>query len=164
VTNRVFVAVWPPAEVLDAIAALERPAGEGVRWSGRDQWHVTLRFLGDADLDRVPDLSAPACMAVVGPKVIRLGRGVLCLPVTGLEELAASVVGATQGIGRPPEDRPFHGHLTLARLNGKPPRGVVGTPFSARFPVTEVALVASHLGQGPARYETLATTPLDPRP
>lgn len=158
--KRLFVAAWPPAEVLDAVEAIDRPAGEGVRWTRREQWHVTLRFLGTADLDGLPDIVAPAVEAVVGPEVARLGRGVLCLPVSGLDEVAAAVTEATRDIGRPPEDRPFHGHLTLARVQRKVPRGVVGTPFTARFPVTEIALVASHLGRGPAHYETLATTPL----
>jgi RNA 2',3'-cyclic 3'-phosphodiesterase len=157
VTARLFVAVWPPAEVLDAVAGLERPEAPGVRWTPRPQWHVTLRFLGEADLDRLPPLDATAGTADVGPKVARLGRGVLCLPVTGLDELAAAVIEATRDVGRPPEDRPFRGHITLARLRdrARPPKGVVGTPFQATFPVTEVTLVASQLGGGPARYEVL---------
>ena len=31
---RLFVAVWPPDDVLDAVAALERPAQDGLRWTG----------------------------------------------------------------------------------------------------------------------------------
>ena len=46
---RLFVAVWPPPEVLDVLAALPRTERPGVRWTTRDQWHVTLRFLGMAD-------------------------------------------------------------------------------------------------------------------
>ena len=56
---RLFVAVWPPDEVLDLIAALPRPEVEGLRWTTRDQWHVTLRFFGSVEL-------APAAVALRG--------------------------------------------------------------------------------------------------
>jgi 2'-5' RNA ligase len=46
---RCFVAVWPPDDVLDDLAALPRPAATYARWSTRDQWHVTLRFFGELD-------------------------------------------------------------------------------------------------------------------
>ena len=42
-----------PAEVLDQIGASPRVYLPGVRWTTRDQWHVTLRFLGSADVDAV---------------------------------------------------------------------------------------------------------------
>ncbi|MEA2686121.1 MAG: hypothetical protein QOE93_1316, partial [Actinomycetota bacterium] len=59
---RLFVAVWPPAPLLDAVAALDRPAVPGLRWTGREQWHVTLRFLG-----AVEDVAAVvAGLAVAG--------------------------------------------------------------------------------------------------
>lgn len=161
------MAVWPPAEVLDRIAALDRPEGPGVRWTGRDQWHVTVRFLGAVDeaeaVAALGRVRAAAGEAVVGPKLARLGRGVVCLPVSGLEALAAAVTEATAEVGRPPEDRPFRGHLTLARLKGHLPRGVVGMAFEAAFPVREVALVRSGADDGPARYTTLAIVPLGER-
>lgn len=159
---RLFVAVWPPDEVLDAVGSLRR---EGrARWTRREQWHVTLRFLGEADpaeaTAALASLRAPAAEAVLGPAVRRLGRGVVQVPVAGLDDLAAAVTEATAGLGGEPEGRRFRGHLTLARVDGKVPAGVLGQPISARFPVDEVCLVASHLGPGPARYETLHRTPL----
>ncbi len=159
--NRLFVAVWPPAEVLDAVEGLYRPVAAGGRWTRRDQWHVTLRFLGSADVDEVAAavgvLGHAPVEAVVGPAVAMLGEGVVQLPVVGLETLADAVVSATVGVGRPPEARPFFGHLTLARVAGEPPEGVLGQPLSASFPVDEVALVGSGLGGTAARYTTLAS-------
>ena len=55
---RLFVAVWPPYEVVNSIAALERPPLPGLRWTTPDQWHVTMRFLGDVDDGSVPALVA----------------------------------------------------------------------------------------------------------
>lgn len=167
---RLFVAVWPPPEVLDRIAALDRPDVTGLRWTRRDHWHVTLRFLGS-----VPDVepavaavaaasrSAAATEAVLGPRVERFGRRVLHVPVCGLEEVAAAVVAATDGIGRPPGDRPFAGHVTLARVSEKSTvdlRPLTGAPVSGRWPVTEVCLVRSDLSGAGPRYDVEATFPL----
>jgi 2'-5' RNA ligase len=164
--SRLFVGVWPPEEVLDVVEGLRR---EGrARWTRREQWHVTLRFLGEAEpaaaIAALATLRASAAGAVLGPTVRRLGRGVVQVPVAGLDDLAAAVTAATAGIGVEPERRPFRGHLTLARVDGKVPPGVLGQPITARFPVDEVCLVASHLGTGPARYETLLRVPLPATP
>lgn len=180
---RLFVAVRPPDDVLAALAALARPEHPGLRWTTRDQWHVTLRFLGEVD-DPAPVAAALAAAplapteAVVGPEVVALNPRVLCLPVAGLDDLAAAVAAADlPGVGRPPEDRPFRGHLTLARLSrgrgerqgsGGPGRrrrrlrlgDLAGTPLAARFPVRDVRLVRSHLGPTGARYEDLAARSL----
>lgn len=162
--SRLFVAAWPPDDVLDAVEALYRPVDAGGRWTRRDQWHVTLRFLGPADGDEVATvlggLRHPPASAVVGPAVGLLGEGVVQLPVAGLDGLAAAVVSVTAGLGRPPEDRPFFGHLTLARMTGEPPAGVLGQPLSATFPVDSVSLVRSESGGDVARYPTVATFPL----
>ena len=58
---RLFVAVWPTPAVVEELGALPRPAAPGLRWTTADQWHVTLRFLGDAD----PGEAADAVSAVV---------------------------------------------------------------------------------------------------
>jgi 2'-5' RNA ligase len=71
------------------------------------------------------------------------------------------VVNATAGVGDPPDNRSFRGHLTLARLR---PRatvgGLTGISFSARFPVAEVALVYSELHPDGSRYHPLDTVAL----
>jgi RNA 2',3'-cyclic 3'-phosphodiesterase len=168
---RRFVAVWPPDDVLDLVEALYRPVDQGGRWTRRDQWHVTLRFLGEVDDpdDVVAALEgadlAPAT-ATLGPGVTVLGRSVLVIPVAGLDELAASVVAATSALGRPPEDRAFRGHLTLARARrGASVRGpalrLAEEEVAATFPVGEVRLVRSRLGPGGARYDDLFVRQLD---
>lgn len=164
---RLFVAVRPPPEIVERIAALGRPDEPGVRWVPRSQWHVTLRFLGEADGDearaalltlpgRAAGLGGPVT-AELGPAVSRLGRSVVCLPVQGLAPLAAAVAAATVGIGDPPDPRPFTGHLTLARLRGRAACGIAGAPFAGRFEVTTVELVRSTLAASGATHEVVAT-------
>lgn len=161
---RLFVAAWPSPEILDLVATLPRPHERGVRWTRRDQWHVTLRFLGNAAVDEAADalarLDAPACTAVVGPQVARLGRFVVVVPVAGLDELAAAVSDVTAEVGEPPDPRPFAGHLTVARLRNRAACGLTGTPITGSFPVTEVHLVRSDNGPDGSHYETVSVVPL----
>ncbi len=162
------MAVWPPDDVLDRVAALPRPAVDGLRWTGREHWHVTLRFLGPVpELDPVVEALAelpPAgpTTATVGPATDRFDQRVLHVPVDGLEEFAAAVVDATAHLGKPADDRPFHGHLTLARVarHAKADlRPLTGAPVEARWEVDSVCLVESRLHPAGARYEVLDRFP-----
>jgi 2'-5' RNA ligase len=170
---RLFVAVWPPPDVLEQVAALPRPTIVGLRWTRPDQWHVTLRFLGQVeDAGQVAGAVAGAAggavgaggvEAVLGPAVGRFAHRILHVPVAGLEDLAARVVAATAHLGEPPEDRPFAGHLTLARVaRGEriDLRHLAGQPIAARWPVAELALVQSHLSPRGAPYEVVDRFPL----
>jgi len=202
---RLFVAVWPPADVVDLLAAMARPQVDGVRWTTRAQWHVTLRFLGQVALDeataafaRIDVASSDPVSAVMGPATACLGRGVLQVPVNGLDELARLTAEATAGLagpggrpegkagpggrpegkagpggrpegtagpgrqGRRGDDRPFHGHLTLARSRSRKGdlRPMRGTPLAARWTVTELTLVASTPGREGSRYEVMSSLAL----
>jgi 2'-5' RNA ligase len=142
--------VWPPAPL---VAGFERP----------ERLHVTLRFLGEvADpASVVLPSSLPPAVATVGTSVRRLGRDAVVVPVAGLDELAAAVVAATAGVGRPPDHRRFTGHLTLARSKGPVPAVELGPLAGASWPVAEVTLVRSALGgRSGARYEVLERTPV----
>jgi len=167
-----FVAVWPPEEVLARLRALDRPELPGLRWSTEDQWHVTLVFLGEvaeADVgplgqavrDAASGLDA-GLTAELGPATRRLGRAVLCLPVAGLDEAAAAVRDRTAAVVADPDPRPFAGHLTLARARGvRPvPGPLVGRPCRAAWTVEALTLVRSETGPEGAAYESLVTAPL----
>src|SRR2546421_5190672 len=107
---RLFVAVWPSEEVLERIAALPRPEVRGLRWTTPDQWHVTLRFFGEADEDEVVAVfrgidveSTGDTVAHLGPATGRFGQRVLHVPVEGLEALARATLRATKGVGNAPD-------------------------------------------------------------
>lgn len=168
---RLFVAVWPPEPVLQALDALPRPALEGTRWTARPSWHVTLRFIGDVASSAADDLMAglrqvatahPPVRVELGPATTLLGSGVLAVPVTGLGPLAADVEQATAAIGRPPETRPFAGHITLARCRGRRrlPRRLAGQELAGSWVVERLALVRSQTHPDGARYDDVATIPL----
>ncbi len=162
---RAFVAVWPPPEVVASLSGLSRPEVVGLRWTGPDQWHVTLRFLGEVDEDEAAvafgaiTVGIPVVVAEMGPATGRFGRRILHVPVSGLDEVAAATVAATAGIGQPPEHRRFAGHITLARARhpgGVDLRPLTGASIAGRWVVPEITLVASRLGAGPdgrSRYD-----------
>ena len=162
--TRLFVAIWPPDDLLERLAEIERPNDPGVKWVPPENLHITLRFLGDADeddvIDRLDDVVLPASTAIVGPAFdLRAERSIM-LPVAGVDELAEVVEAAVRGLGTANERRRFAGHLTMARLarQARPDRSV-GRRFDAEFEVHEVALVASTLTDAGSIYETVETWP-----
>jgi 2'-5' RNA ligase len=160
---RLFVAAMPSEDVLDVIAALPRPDHPDLRWTTRDQWHVTLRFLGAID-DPTPvadaldatELGDPRDVRL-GPAVRALGTNIVCVPVKGLDDVANQVMAATADIGEAPPKRAFRGHLTLARRrHGRGSlRRFTGAPVDASWSCTSVALVRSHLHPRGARYDVI---------
>jgi RNA 2',3'-cyclic 3'-phosphodiesterase len=173
---RAFVAVWPPPDVVRLLADIDRPARPGIRWTTEDQWHVTLQFLGEID-DRQVDgeraslnqmVSAGGVTPVVavgGPSWEPLGSSILCLPVSGLEPLAAAVVAATPRLEGPAGpasaasvgERPFRGHVTIARAarGARRPWSATAVPCAASWVVDEITLVASTLHPAGARYRVI---------
>jgi len=177
---RAFVAVVPPDEVLDAVGrALSRARDRvsGARWSTRDQWHVTLQFLGDrVDLDAVAEgmggLDAGRERVGLGGAGAFPGsrRGtVLWIGAAAgagmFERLAGTVGAALAPLGYEPDARPFHPHLTLARLRvpGDLRGGIeaVGPdPVGPEWEPSTVALVESRLSREGARYRVHKTFPV----
>jgi 2'-5' RNA ligase len=159
---RLFVAAWPSAEVAERLGELPRFDEVGVRPVVPANWHITLRFLGEAEPDevaaRLGDAPLPSASIDLGPRVERLGPGQLVIPVTGADELAAAVREATADLGQPDQHR-FAGHLTVSRTKHDARSDLFGQPFHAAMTVREVALVESILDPTGAIYTTLATFP-----
>jgi RNA 2',3'-cyclic 3'-phosphodiesterase len=168
---RLFIAAWPDPSTVDRVALLERPVVAGLRWTSVDQWHVTLRFLGEVDdpapvAEALRPLGSATTEVTLGPVTAWFPGGrVLQVPVSGLEEVAADVAELTAPFvpldsGREAHRR-FTGHLTLARVRGTPlPAGVAaalaGVRLASSWTVGDVTLVASQMQSAGARYEVLA--------
>lgn len=161
--SRLFVAVHPPPEVVAALEALPRPDEPGVRWVPPGQWHVTLRFLGDADpgaaIEALVGAPLPGAVAEVGPRVGRLGRSAVVIPVAGLDRLADAVIAATGALGDAPDPRGFTGHLTLARLRHRGACRLAGAAVALSFAVREVSLVSSEVRASGAEHTVLRRFP-----
>jgi RNA 2',3'-cyclic 3'-phosphodiesterase len=162
---RLFIAVWPPEEVAAELTALHREDQRGVRFVRPENWHITLRFVGDAEPDEVIDALGGATLASarahLGPAVDVIAERALVVPVGGLDTLAGRVTECTSQLGEPPRKR-FVGHLTLARVKSHVPMPrALGALVGAEFDVEEIALVQSRLDPQGARYETIETWPVD---
>ena len=161
---RLFIAVWPPEEVVAELTTLHRKDQRGVRFVHPDNWHITLRFLGEAHPDEVIEAldgtTFAAARARMGPAVDVISERALVVPVDGLDALAERVTERTSRIGEPPRKR-FVGHLTLARVKSHVPMPrAIGALISAEFDVDEIALVQSRLDPQGAQYETIETWPV----
>lgn len=162
--ERMFVAVSLPSNVADLIAELPTRALRGVSYTKRSQWHITVRFLGNADraeaIAALGSIEAPAAKVELGPRVALLGDRVVMVAASGLDAVAVAVDDAFDGVGEPSE-RTFVGHVTLARLKGVPLRdpsrvSVLGASISTTFTADSISLFASELGAQGAQHALVA--------
>ena len=161
---RAFLAVVPPDPVLDALEERLHPlrAGEPqLRWLPRNQWHLTVQFLGAVGDDDTLTTALSDALTGVVPFPVRLaGAGAFPAPgratvawigvedATALDTLATIVHTTTAALGYEPERRPYHPHLTVGRLarpQSLTPRldSFGATPVGPPWTVGELALVQS---------------------
>jgi len=126
--TRAFVAICPPPPVLDAVeartAAVDIP---GSRRTPREQWHITVQFLGNAaDIEAVVGAlhgmrTAPAMVELVGAGAVggTRNRGTVfalgARPLDWLTELADEVTARLLPQGYERDFKTYLPHLTLAR-------------------------------------------------
>lgn len=152
---------------------------EGARWRDRDQLHLTLRFLGEVDgavardIDDVLHRIAMPAFSLVLRRTGFFKQGKLARVLwagveddRALRQLYKKIQHGLQAIGLPAENRRFHPHVTLARLNGIDPLEAEG--YAARyseytsppFIVDRFCLYSSHLSREGAIYTTEAEYPM----
>ena len=152
---------------------------QGVRWVPPENYHVTLRFIGELPQWRAEEVDAalavlrapafPLQLSGVGTfskagKVASLWVGVERTPA--LDHLQAKVETALHRAGVDRERRRFQPHVTMARLNDAPEAKVAGWVQahnlfrSEVIPVEHFTLFSSRLGKEQAAYEPEVEYPL----
>ncbi|WP_324759814.1 RNA 2',3'-cyclic phosphodiesterase [Haloarcula montana] len=172
----------------DAVRAVQQrfEGAGGLRFTDPEQAHVTLKFLGDTEPDRigeivqelesaVDDASVPPFEARFGglgvfPSMeyisvvwfgVREGHG-----AAELTTLHETIEDRTVAMGFDPEDHDFTPHVTLARMDhagGKERvQAVVGSadPDVGTLSVDEIRLTESVLGPDGPTYRTVESIPL----
>ena len=127
---RLFVGLELPWELRQRVAMLAHAGIPGARWVPPENYHLTLRFIGETpghvaeDIDHaLAALSArPFPLALAGIGTFGKGGRSQSLWVgvernEPLERLQGKIENALQRCGLEPERRRFQPHLTLARLD-----------------------------------------------
>ena len=132
---RLFTGLEIPAEIGQTLSSL-RGGLPGARWIDPENYHVTLRFIGDIDgasaheiasmlarIDRKPfDVTVQGLSSFGGRKPRAVVANIA--PTRPLIELQAELERLMQRIGLDPEGRKFTPHVTLARLHDVSSRDV----------------------------------------
>lgn len=169
--GRVFAAVplSPDARLAlaEQLSDVEIPA----RLAPPENWHVTLRFLGTVDqvtyerfLAAVSESELPSSFTVAldsvgafpNPRRAAVVWAGLARGEAELGTLNGVCEAAAQAAGLPAEERPFHPHVTLARV--RPPRSVThltDATLDVSYRADRLVVYRSHMGGGPVRYEPL---------
>ena len=175
---RLFVALDLPFPLRERLHRLTGGL-PGARWIPPQNYHLTLRFLGEMPGHRAEEVDL-ALAALRGRALTLQMQGVNVFEKAGrpitlyaavernpqLEHLQNKIETALQRIGFEPERRRFNPHVSLARLDNAPPDKLVGwlqahTLLRADpVPVTHFTLFSSRLGKDQAVYEAEIEYPL----
>jgi 2'-5' RNA ligase len=174
---RLFTGLEIPPDVALSLS-MSRGGLPGARWIDAENYHVTLRFIGDVDdstahevvsmLDQVKrrafDLHFDGITSFGGRKPRAVVASVASEPM--LMDLQAEQERLMQRIGLAPEGRKYTPHVTLARLRASSSRDVA-TYLSARglfrtppFRVSRFVLYSSRASMGGGPYVIEESYPL----
>ena len=174
---RLFTGIEIPSGVAQSLATL-RGGLPGARWIEPDNYHMTLRFIGDVDdtvarevislLARVQRRSFELRVEDLKSFGGRTPRAVVATlgPTPAVSELQAEHERLMQRVGLEPEGRKYIPHVTLARLRESSSRQVADylalrAPFrSAPFMVSRFVLFSSRASIGGGPYVVEAAYPL----
>jgi 2'-5' RNA ligase len=183
---RLFAAIDVPdaqkRSIEKSIQDLRKALAGAVRWVPRENWHATVKFLGEVADDRLDAVSSVLdAVCSVSPSTSAsltdvgafpsLGRArVLWAGLTDPEGRMAALAGALEKafgeLGLRQESRVLHAHVTLARIRAPIPIAAIvekAGPYAfdrEPFPVDQVVLFRSRLSRSGAAYEPIRTFPL----
>jgi 2'-5' RNA ligase len=174
---RLFTGIEIPVHIAESLALL-RGGLPGARWVEPENYHLTLRFIGDVDdvvAREVASLLANVRRSAFELRVEGLSsfggrkpRAVVASvsPAEPVIELQAEHERLMQRVGLEPEGRKYTPHVTLARLRDSTSRQVAeylssrAAFRSVVFPVVRFVLFSSRASIGGGPYVVEAAYPL----
>ncbi len=174
---RLFTGLEIPSSVAQSLAIM-RGGLPGARWIDPENYHLTLRFIGDIDDTLARDIAGELARVQRGGFELRLEglssfggrkpRAVVAAaaPVAPLIQLQAEQERLLRRFGLEPDARKYTPHVTLARLRDSSSRQVAdylaarGHYRSAPFQVSRFVLFSSRASVGGGPYVVEADYPL----
>lgn len=176
---RLFIALPLPGEIRNSLAQICGGIA-GTRWIEPENFHITLRFIGDIGRGEADDLHTELAsirfpefeIALKGIGMFER-RGHVHMLWSGIDqaqpiiELRDRIEAAAQRAGFPRETRKYKPHITLCRFKPQsmPDIGsyleMHNTFSTPSFPVEQFNLYLSRLGNGSAKYDVLSEYPLE---
>lgn len=174
---RLFTGLEIPSDIALDLANL-RGGISGARWIDVENYHITLRFIGDIDDATARDVYATLGQIRRSPFTVTIDtldsfgggrpRAIIAKAKAAqpLVELQAEQERLIRRLGIPPEPRKFTPHVTLARLRDASPPAVAaylsarGFFFSRRFEANRFVLFSSRNSVGGGPYVVEAAYPL----
>lgn len=178
---RLFTALEIPRDASLSLSLLRGgligPKGS-VRWVDQENYHITLRFIGDIEghvadeiahamdrIDRQPFMLQLAGVNAFGTKKPHSLYAAVA-PSPELTALQAEMERICQRLNLPADPRKFTPHVTLARIKNMPDEVIArylserGNFMTAPFPVTRFVLMSSKESTGGGPYIIEETWPL----
>ncbi|MCI0465577.1 MAG: RNA 2',3'-cyclic phosphodiesterase [Beijerinckiaceae bacterium] len=174
---RLFTGLEIPSGLAMDLSML-RGGLSGARWIDAENYHLTLRFIGDNDdgtarevhstLERIRQPSFTVTLEGLGSFGSSKPRALIAKarPAPALVELQAQQERLIRRIGIAPDPRKFIPHVTLARLRATTCAGVAeylsarGYFFSRQFEAKRFVLFSSRASTGGGPYIVEAAYPL----
>ena len=177
---RLFVAIDLPETIKNQVLELTRFGMRGVKWVNLDQFHLSLRFIGEVDQHSFESIKT--CLSKIRGSTCNLTlNGIGTFPMnknprviwTGVEknELLGQVRNKVEHqlsqIGISSERRKYHPHVTLGRVKENKIKGLgdyvaqYALFRSETFLVDNFVLFSSKLTPKGAIYTKEMTYPLD---
>jgi 2''-5'' RNA ligase len=177
---RLFVGVWLSEamrkEVIEYIGRI-RNDSSGFKWTGPENLHFTLKFLGEIPEVRLKELTLALKSAAARNQnfILKLGstgffppRGNSRIVWVGVSDGSGELVKLADGVehcclehGFTKADKMFQPHLTIARAKGDfPAVKLLQNKFISETGVSGFALIKSHLLPTGPEYQTLEIFPL----
>lgn len=177
---RLFFAIELPPPLREYLIALQdrlRPLLPRLSWTKGGNLHLTLKFLGEVDEQRVPRIVEaagtcpmmtpvtlrPAGLSLLPPRRAFRVLAAALAPDEALTSLQACLEARLGQLGFERERRPYHPHITLARArnpvsdakNAILQDTLTGIPGPEPTIVREFSLIQSALDPEGPRYTTL---------
>jgi len=175
---RLFSAIEIPRSIAERLTLL-RTRITGARWIDPENYHLTIRFIGDVDGATARDFTDALSGVELPPFALRLNglgsfgghkpRAIFAgiAHSEGLDALRRANERAAREAGLPPEGRNFKPHVTLARLRNARAGAVAaylehqGGIAVEPFTVSRFVLFSSRNSVGGGPYVVEAAYPLE---